>query len=628
MPERAQEPLLLLPGEVLDDVLLMPFAGLRTDLALAWDDNANPVLSVAIDGDLYVRVRKVAHGWKPEYLEDSVNRIDEDATEIPSFLLPASLQKRVRTIADLSRLTEDDSDAHADYLVNELGDLLESIIVFAGCGLRVTIDSSDANQSRGEISLQAVLSGELVNAARVFQAAVACSPGVLTVRFTTDGQMWTLDAANTGVLHADNRVNPCKLSQLVLIAFLLAPEWCFAGKVDEPALWHSNGGIAPESLIEVASPISPSVSVVDAEILEKRKVAVAQWASENRFSDSLPNSRAAVLKHLDAIDDGLAGYYLLQFTNGECYVGQSQDIPRRVAVEHPRRFGDIESVRVRPDAGALGSSRPHRHLLTTERVLIHTIQNIQAPARNISDMTITSGTKNFLDLVSIDDQRRWLSSPETANRADGTTPSLVNVDDFAGAKHSLARLRADYPDKAAQVERIVGGYIARCIPFPYRTEWKYWSLSAVPSTKSGDWRRLVCLTASWTETLVITESRSTSSIVGFLQVADLDLFGEDETLRSYLSVVRRHPGTFDTAADYIQSGPGNTVLHAIDLDGLERLLDDTAVTRAAATAALNIMNKRGVGRVKDSHNPHLVDAALHAVSFDGVTSRSIPAEEC
>ncbi|WP_270485306.1 hypothetical protein, partial [Gordonia jacobaea] len=49
---------------------------------------------------------------------------------------------------------------------------------------------------------------------------------------------------------------------------------------------------------------------------------------------------------------------------------------------------------------------------------------------------------------------------------------------------------------------------------------------------------------------------------------------------------------------------------APDLTSIDDLLDDTAVTRAAATAALHLMKKGKMGKNKNSHNPVLVNAIL------------------
>ncbi len=320
------------------------------------------------------------------------------------------------------------------------------------------------------------------------------------------------------------------------------------------------------------------------------------------------------MEALNERECGDAGYYILQFENGECYVGQSQYIPRRVASDHPKKFKDIEVAFVRTDTEAMASPLPNRHLLAVEKQLIHSVQQAKMPARNLSDMTITPGTESFRNLVPAEDQERWLNSPVETNNTDKSESQFRTADDFPGAKHNYENFRRTYPKHANQVERVIGAYIARCIPFPSRTEYGFWSVSALPGTQNKDFQRLACLTTSWTETLVITEAKATGAIEGFVQVADVELFGEDETLASYLSVIRRHPGCYDTEAGYAQSGPANSVLHATDLDALERLLDDTAVTRAAATAALNIMNKGATGKTRESHNPYLVDAALRSHS--------------
>lgn len=74
--------------------------------------------------------------------------------------------------------------------------------------------------------------------------------------------------------------------------------------------------------------------------------------------------------------------------------------------------------------------------------------------------------------------------------------------------------------------------------------------------------------------------------------------------------MRQHPGVSVTQSPYQAAGPFNLMLWAPDLESVADLLDDTAVTRAAATAALHLMRKALPGKNKESHNPVLVNAIL------------------
>ena len=110
-----------------------------------------------------------------------------------------------------------------------------------------------------------------------------------------------------------------------------------------------------------------------------------------------------------------------------------------------------------------------------------------------------------------------------------------------------------------------------------------------------------------TETLVIYQDRGAPT-GGKIQVNEAELFPTDTAGWLFL---RRHPTVRMADADYQESGPGQLFLYADTLDALERLLDDVAVTRAAATTALHNMRK-GPCMQRKVHCPQLAGAAFDA----------------
>jgi hypothetical protein len=253
-----------------------------------------------------------------------------------------------------------------------------------------------------------------------------------------------------------------------------------------------------------------------------------------------------------------------------------------------------------------------RHLLAREQELIHSIQHVDTLARNKSEMAVISGSAvDFDQLVGLWEQERWLTTPDLCNADDGWEARQLDAGEFAGGAHSYAKLLRTYPDDSAQLARIIGHYLQRCVPFPARTEYRYWSLSCLPSGGSTQWARVACVTVSWTETLTLLRHRTRGRLAGFVHVNDLELFAGGVTESGYVEFLRRHPGVYDTTADYRQAGPWNTLLWAVDLDTLERLLDDTSVTRAAATAALHIIRKgKTPASINNAHCPQLVTASV------------------
>ncbi|MDI6628660.1 MAG: hypothetical protein QME72_13175 [Rhodococcus sp. (in: high G+C Gram-positive bacteria)] len=110
-----------------------------------------------------------------------------------------------------------------------------------------------------------------------------------------------------------------------------------------------------------------------------------------------------------------------------------------------------------------------------------------------------------------------------------------------------------------------------------------------------------------TETFVINMDHASGTIGGFIQVNGAELFSADAP--GELAFLRHHPTPLCMPRTMNQSGPGESTVFAHSLAQLHRLLDDVAVTRAAATTALNIMRK-GPSMHRRSHCPRLVAAAL------------------
>ena len=95
-----------------------------------------------------------------------------------------------------------------------------------------------------------------------------------------------------------------------------------------------------------------------------------------------------------------------------------------------------------------------------------------------------------------------------------------------------------------------------------------------------------------------------------MQVNGIELLGEDMSDEAVVRFLRQHPGASLDEAPYHASGPYNLNVRAQHLRVLGDLLDDTAVTRAAATATLHLMRNSKAGASRAAHNPVLVGAAL------------------
>ena len=135
---------------------------------------------------------------------------------------------------------------------------------------------------------------------------------------------------------------------------------------------------------------------------------------------------------------------------------------------------------------------------------------------------------------------------------------------------------------------------------PLLTEYDYWVLSSperIPPTGLYPiW------SIGWTEAFRLNIDQS-GHLSGWVQVNGVELFGDGMSDKSIVRFLRQHPGVIIDEAPYQASGPFNYNVIAENLDLLDELLDDAAVTRAAATAALHLMRKSKVGNIKNSYNP-------------------------
>ncbi|MFT4126789.1 MAG: GIY-YIG nuclease family protein [Gordonia sp. (in: high G+C Gram-positive bacteria)] len=417
--------------------------------------------------------------------------------------------------------------------------------------------------------------------------------------------IWDFDANASYVETVDDKGHYVSPDTMLQIATAMAPSWTLRHGVDRDMDRHSDGN-AMAATILTPPMVEPAAPPTRAEIA-RRRAAVAEWAEANGFTTIIePATHLATKQLLADLGLGTAGYYLLEFENGDCYLGQSIDIAERLKGHRTLRK-DITSIRPQPDRRASSAANPLRHLLAREREFIASMQFAGLPSRNKAEMTYLTGSRPLDEIFTAHGltASEWLADPIGANATvAGDERNLVLP------PHQRSRSDPDYrlwltrtgPQAAAALSAI-RTYMDRCLPLPRQTEYDYWVLSApavIP--RHGT---LSNLSIGWTEAFRINQGLS-----GWVMVNGVELFGEDMADTAITRFLRRHPGVYLDEATYQAAGPFNYNVRAKALDQLIELLDDTAVTRAAATAALHLMRKSKVGAIKNSHNPVLVDAAF------------------
>ncbi|NMM91060.1 hypothetical protein B2J88_43265 [Rhodococcus sp. SRB_17] len=603
------------PDQIADQVFPMFVAGWSIRVRMQADEGRTSIelrASAPVDGvdDALVTIAYERGRWGAD--EKSTGLLSPDGivsarngrsvieymyTHVPAWLVPETAAKSARRFLDLHDRLADDDDPVLAGLFDGLAPMFEAMIWALGAGWEFTVTYRAANTAI-EISTQVP-----PDHSDQFRLTVGDLLDVdvrdMRMHWTLRDGSWQLDPEATGFIGADASVDVAGLDTLCAVMQVAAAN-CALTTSDTSKQWHSGGAATPASVLPVIPPAPESLPEPD--VIDARARAIHAWSAANGFSVPLEPTPAALIQFLEQAGAGPIGYYILEFTDGQCYIGESIDLPERLK-RHRGRYRDIHRIRVVSDSKAIRSPHAKRHLRLRERSLIHGAQEAGLFARNINEMaTMIGASKHLDDLISPDEQRIWLSAPDVANTNDTTVRESFSAERLARTAANYRHLRT-HPD-ADQITRIIGSYLTRCVPYPARTELHSWAISCLtkPGKRSG---RVSCLTIAMTETLVIYQNRGISG-PGTIQVNADELFPTDQSVWEFL---RRHPTAQWSPAVYEESGPGQLLLRVDTLDALERLLDDVAVTRAAATTALNIMRK-GPCMQRKVHCPQLVGGAF------------------
>ncbi|WP_157211652.1 GIY-YIG nuclease family protein [Gordonia paraffinivorans] len=397
------------------------------------------------------------------------------------------------------------------------------------------------------------------------------------------------------------------IDRLLTYVIACAPSWCLAPGLDSPVDRRAGGHDMKSSIVaEIWKPTTRSHHEI-----RNCRAAVAKWSEDHGFSEPLePALPQKVQRFLDDLNEGNTGYYLLEFDNGDCYLGQSKSIADRLKGHRVNR-SDIRSIRVKPDSVARTLTDPLRHLLENEATLINSIQLARLPARNKAQMTYISEQRS-LDEIFKDCETTvadWLSRPAQVNRtfdADGRTVPL-EPSQRAPWETSYELWCERTGDDADTVRSLYRTYMELCLPLPRRTEYAYWVLSA--PEKIPYFRSISNLTIGFTEAFRLMMDTD-GSLSGMVQVNGVELLGEEMSDTALVRFMRQHPGVSVTEAPYQASGPFNLLVWAPNLQSLVDLFQDATFLRSAATAAIHLMRASRAGNIRTAHNPILVDAIL------------------
>ncbi|GII99988.1 hypothetical protein CLV28_3067 [Sediminihabitans luteus] len=290
------------------------------------------------------------------------------------------------------------------------------------------------------------------------------------------------------------------------------------------------------------------------------------------------------------------GIFMLHFANGQAYIGQSVDVVRRYADHrHDGKCHDIVAVSFR--------NEPASRLSIAE---VASVRAFEKPGhlRNILLTSQPSGPSSLDLYVPPAARHAWLDGtsrePATAER---------NVDTAREPSTGFKRLsrRRDFP----QVCETVATYVSSTLLWPRSTESRFWTLSAMPSTRRGpDWRAVATLTCNNRETLVLVEPKGADPglVSGFINGSPFDS-GDQAALHAWRLLLQRH----DARVVDAPIGGRMVRLDFATLDGLAELLANPLVAERARDLATNLMLKGPAARA-NAHSHHFAGAVFDAMA--------------
>ncbi|MGV0352991.1 GIY-YIG nuclease family protein [uncultured Corynebacterium sp.] len=303
-----------------------------------------------------------------------------------------------------------------------------------------------------------------------------------------------------------------------------------------------------------------------------------------KFTSDLAPSAVLTLKNE-------CGIYVLEFANGEQYVGQTIHFPTRLA-KHRRTYPDIIAINfsevAAPDLnmaeyGEIQRRRRSGILLRNKTLLAQPLGD--SPLDNLIDQQEQAA---WLDVVATDDEEIHIG--DRAEVARGRTQSDKKFDELQQQPHFEEALNS------------LAAYVAYVIPYPHLTENKTWTVTAMPATnrRSTD-KRVAALSVNNVEMMYLRLVRDDEDgewvPLTTLNVAD-----------TYQPPLYMHDFVYPVS--YRSAGP----IKAISMDGffIKEFLMDDAILLAARELALGQMRK-GTTMFSKYHNDALSDAIFERI---------------
>jgi hypothetical protein len=313
-----------------------------------------------------------------------------------------------------------------------------------------------------------------------------------------------------------------------------------------------------------------------------------------------PMQDAAPVSTLFSIENptAICGIYVLEFEDGDRYVGQTVNIVSRYAT-HKRRHGDVTAFSFAPCETAL--------LDYYERAVIRREQR----THDLRNLMLTDWPGGTDDLVVALAEGAAVQLPWERERRE--TAASVPKRSKERRFWELAG-RSDYAGICSQLAR----YVHETIPDPARTQGILWSLTALPSTsRTTDRRRLFTLNAGSVEMLVLTEwdlEDGGSELEWTMNIWPEGIIKPLEALKGdWLN-----GATYRESDDYKSAGPV-VAIDCVGTDVFAKALDQAVILDAAYKLNVTMM-RRAKTIYAEHHNQSFTSDVLRAIYSLGLAA--------
>jgi hypothetical protein len=272
------------------------------------------------------------------------------------------------------------------------------------------------------------------------------------------------------------------------------------------------------------------------------------------------------------------GVYILEFGNGERYVGQAVDVVRRFG-DHRRSVGDIAFVEFSPCKAA--------ELSDFELKMIQQQRAYGYELRNIVHGLGPLGDSDLDPLVLPSEQHAWLTDPDVIFLDDGIRAG----DDVQRRKHRPRYQRLQKERAFPFVAEILNWYVPTCLPKPAKTERTFWAISAMPGTnRNATGGRLCTLSVNKMETLFLVAGEGEGGPF-FGGAVNVSLRALTERAGGLGSLRRQHRHLTFHRPKY-ESGGGDVLgIAFVGVDGYLSVWDIPGAVDAARALNLMLMRK-------------------------------------